>query len=34
VIILAIDEPAIREWLVAKWNHVRRLWEPFAKEEP
>jgi hypothetical protein len=24
------EEPAIREWLETRWQHMRRLWEPFA----
>lgn len=24
------DEPKVREFLTAKWNHMRSLWEPIA----
>lgn len=24
------EEPQIREWLAGRWEHMRRLWEPFA----
>jgi len=24
------DEPNIREWLQIRWDHMRKLWEPFT----
>lgn len=24
------DEPAVIEWLKPRWEHMRKLWEPFA----
>ena len=24
------DEPAIREWLTTRWEHLRTLWEPLS----
>lgn len=25
------DEPAVRDWLTIRWEHLRLLWEPFGK---
>lgn len=25
------DEPAVREWLAARWGHMRKLWEPISR---
>lgn len=25
------DEPIIREWLKGKWEHMKKLWEPFSQ---
>ena len=24
------DEPAVREWLQVRWDHMRKLWEPLS----
>jgi hypothetical protein len=26
------DEPAIREWLTKRWEHMKKLWEPLSDE--
>jgi len=30
--IKAEDEPKVREWLKARWDYMRRLWEPLGDE--
>ena len=27
------DEPAVREWLKVRWDHMKKLWEPLSNEE-
>lgn len=24
------DEPAVREWLTTRWNHLKLIWEPLS----
>lgn len=26
------DEPAVREWLKERWEHLKRVWAPFGEE--
>lgn len=25
------DEPSVRAWLMARWDHMRKLWEPLSE---
>lgn len=33
VMVDSTDEPAIREWLDARWRHLRKVWTPLSGDD-